>query len=173
MKRKTIPAFLLALALVFSLSTGALAAGTTTATVPVTLTVSNEYRAVNVTVPAALPVYVINGTVVTADNARITNNAKTGSVQVTGLSVTDGAYKVGSYDSFSGSKTIALKINGCVTTGAGRVQLVLRLSRDRGGRKPEAHLFRKGVRRRAQQQGRPGGECGIYHLHRGLRRGAA
>lgn len=87
------------------------------------LTVSNEYRAVNVTVPAALPVYVINGTVVTADNARITNNAKTGSVQVTGLSVTDGAYKVGSYDSFSGSKTIALKINGCVTTGAGRVQL--------------------------------------------------
>ena len=79
-KRKTIPAFFLALALVFSLSTGALAAGTTTATVPVTLTVSNEYRAVNVTVPAALPVYVINGTVVTADNARITNNAKTGSV---------------------------------------------------------------------------------------------
>ena len=78
MKRKTIPAFFLALALVFSLSTGALAAGTTTATVPVTLTVSNEYRAVNVTVPAALPVYVINGTVVTADNARITNNAKTG-----------------------------------------------------------------------------------------------
>lgn len=123
MKRKTIPAFFLALALVFSLSIGALAAGTTTATVPVTLTVSNEYRAVNVTVPAALPVYVINGTVVTADNARITNNAKTGSVQVTGLSVTDGAYKVGSYDSFSGSKTIALKINGCVTTGAGRVQL--------------------------------------------------
>ena len=119
MKRKTIPAFFLALALVFSLSTGALAAGTTTATVPVTLTVSNEYRAVNVTVPAALPVYVINGTVVTADNARITNNAKTGSVQVTGLSVTDGAYKVGSY----GSKTIALKINGCVTTGTGRVQL--------------------------------------------------
>ena len=60
---------------------------------------------------------------VTADNARITNNAKTGSVQVTGLSVTDGAYKVGSYDSFSGSKTIALKINGCGTTGTGRVQL--------------------------------------------------
>ena len=87
-----------------------------------TLTVSNEYRAVNVTVPAALPVYVINGTVVTADNARITNNAKTGSVQVTGLSVTDGAYKSGATTA-SGSKTIALKINGCVTTGAGRVQL--------------------------------------------------
>lgn len=119
MKRKRIPALLLALALTLSLGTTAFAAGSTTATVPVTLTVSNEYRAVNVTVPAALPVYVINGTVVTADNAKITNNSKTGSIQVTAVSVTDGAYKVGSYDSFTGSKTIALKINGCVTKGAG------------------------------------------------------
>ena len=87
------------------------------ATVPVTLTVANEYRAVNVTVPASLPVYVINGTVVVADNAKITNNAKSGSVQVTAISVKDGAYKVGSYDSFSGAKSIALKINGCVTKG--------------------------------------------------------
>ena len=92
MKRKRIPALLLALALTLSLGTTAFAAGSTTATVPVTLTVSNEYRAVNVTVPAALPVYVINGTVVTADNAKITNNSKTGSIQVTAVSVTDGAY---------------------------------------------------------------------------------
>lgn len=119
MKRKSIPALILALVLALSLGTTAFAAGSTTATVPVTLTVANEYRAVNVTVPAALPVYVINGTVVVADNARITNNAKTGDVQVTSIQVTDGAYKVGSYDSFSGSKTIALKINGCVTEGAG------------------------------------------------------
>lgn len=96
---------------------------TTTATVPVTLTVSNEYRAVNVTVPASLPVEVINGVVITADNARIINNSKTGSVQVTGISVTDGAYKVGSYDSFSGAKTIALKINDCPTTGAGKLAI--------------------------------------------------
>ena len=123
MKRKSIPALLLALVLMLSLGTTAFAAGSTTATVPVTLTVANEYRAVNVTVPASLPVYVINGTVVTADNARITNNAKTGSVQVTAVSVTDGAYKVGSYDSFSGSKTIALKINGCVTKGAGSMNI--------------------------------------------------
>ena len=47
----------------------------------------------------------------------------TGSVQVTGLSVTDGAYKVGNYDSFSGSKTIALKINGCSTKGSGSVAI--------------------------------------------------
>lgn len=119
MKTKQLTTLLLAAAFVLSLGTTAFAAGSTTATVPVTLTVANEYRAVNVTVPASLPVYVINGTVVTADNARITNNAKTGSVQVTAVSVTDGAYKVGSYDSFSGSKTIALKINGCVTNGTG------------------------------------------------------
>ena len=123
MKRKSISALLLALALVFSLGTTAFAASSTTATVPVTLTVANEYRAVNVTVPASLPVYVINGTVVTADNAVIRNNAKTGSIQVTAVSVTDGAYKVGSYDSFSGSKTIALKINGCTTKGAGAMSI--------------------------------------------------
>ncbi|WP_367358511.1 hypothetical protein [Mesotoga sp.] len=121
MKAKKLSAFILAAALALSLGTTAFAAGSTEATVPVTLTVANEYRAVNVTVPASLPVYVINGTVVTADNARITNNASSGSVQVTAISVSDGAYRVGSYDSFSGSKTIALKINGCVTKGAGSV----------------------------------------------------
>ena len=124
MKHKSFSVVLLALALVMSLGTTAFAASSTTATVPVTLTVANEYRAVNVTVPASLPVYVINGTVVTADNAKITNNSKTGSIQVTGIKVTDGAYKVGSYDSFSGAKTIALKINGCVTTGAGNMAIV-------------------------------------------------
>ena len=123
MKAKHLTALFLTLALVLSLGTTAFATGSTTATVPVTLTVANEYRAVNVTVPASLPVYVINGTVVTADNARITNNATSGSVQVTAISVTDGAYKVGSYDSFSGSKTIALKINGCVTKGAGGMSI--------------------------------------------------
>lgn len=123
MKAKHLSAFIMALALVLSLGTTAFAASSTTATVPVTLTVANEYRAVNVTVPAALPVYVINGTVVTADNARIVNNASSGSVQVTGINVTDGAYKVGSYDSFTGSKTIALKINGCVTKGAGSMTI--------------------------------------------------
>jgi len=123
LKAKKLSAFILAVMLVLSLGTTAFAAGSTEATVPVTLTVANEYRAVNVTVPASLPVYVINGTVVTADNAKITNNSKTGAIQVTGIKVTDGAYKVGSYDSFSGSKTIALKINGCVTTGAGNMSI--------------------------------------------------
>jgi hypothetical protein len=123
MRYKKISALILSLLLVVSLGTTAFAATSTTATVPVTLTVSNEYRSVNVTVPAALPVYVINGTVVVADNAKIINNSKTSAIQVTNVSVTDGAYKVGSYDNFSGSKTIALKINGCTTKGAGNISL--------------------------------------------------
>lgn len=119
LKAKRTGALILVLALCLSL--GAHAAGSTTATVPVTLTVDNAYRAVNVTVPASLPIEVINGTVLTAENARITNNSKSGSVRVSGVEVTDGAYKVGSYNSFSGAKTIALKINGCATEGPGKL----------------------------------------------------
>lgn len=51
----------------------------------------------------------------------ITNNSKSGSVRVSGVEVTDGAYKVGNYNSFSGAKTIALKINGCSTEGPGKL----------------------------------------------------
>lgn len=123
MKHKSILAFLLSLMMVFSLSMTTYAATSTTATVPVTLTVSNEYRAVNVTVPASLPVHIINGTVVTADNAVIKNNSKVSAIQVTSVSVTDGAYKVGDYENFSGKQTIALKINGCPTKGAGRLPI--------------------------------------------------
>ena len=123
MKKRTIPLTVLLLFLTAVMSSSVFAASSTTATVPVTLTVSNEFRAVNVTVPASLPIYVINGTVAVADNAKITNNSKTGSVQVTGLSVTDGAYKVGDYENFSGSKTIALKINGCATKSSGSVSV--------------------------------------------------
>ena len=123
MKNKRFLALFLSLALCLCMGTTAFAASSTSATVPVTLTVDNQYRAVNVTVPASLPVYVINGTVITADNAKITNNSKTGAVQVTAIKVTDGAYKIGNYDSFSGAKTIALKINGCATTGAGNLSI--------------------------------------------------
>ena len=123
MKRKNLISLLISVMMILSLGITAFAANSTTATVPVTLTVDNQYRAVNVTVPASLPVYVINGTVITADNACITNNSKNGSVQVTAVSVTDGAYKVGHYDKFGGSQTIALKINDCVTAGSGRIAI--------------------------------------------------
>ena len=74
---KTKIATLLLAALVAVSLVGTAFAANTTATVPVTLTVSNEYRAVNVTLPVSLPVEVINGVVYTADNATITNNATT------------------------------------------------------------------------------------------------
>ena len=123
MNKRRICTLVLAAAMLLALGATAFAANTTTATVPVTLTVSNEYRAVNVTVPAALPVEVINGVVITADNARITNNSKGTPIQVTKVSVTDGAYKVSSYRNFSGSQSIALKINGCETTGSGALSI--------------------------------------------------
>ncbi len=123
MKSKRLSALCMAVLLMLTMSITASAANSTTATVPVTLTVSNEYRAVNVTVPASFPVEVINGVVITADNARITNNAKSGAVKITAVSVTDGAYKVGSYDNFSGAQAIALKFNGCPTTGAGKLNI--------------------------------------------------
>ena len=123
MKTKRLSALCMAVLLMLTMSITAFAANSTTATVPVTLTVSNEYCAVNVTVPASFPVEVINGVVVTADNAKITNNAQSGAVKITAVSVTDGAYKVGSYDNFSGSQTIALKFNGCPTTGSGKLNI--------------------------------------------------
>lgn len=123
MKHKSLITFVLVLILTLSFATTAFAALETTATVPITLTVANEYRAVNVTVPASLPIHIINGTVVVADNARIINNSKTGAIQVTNISVKNGAYKVGNYDKFSGSKSIALKINGCPTVGEGKLNI--------------------------------------------------
>lgn len=78
----------------------------------------------NVTVPTTLPLAMSDeGTVITATDCKITNNSKTGAVQVTAISMTDGTYKVGNYDSFSGSKTIALKINSCVTKDAGKMSI--------------------------------------------------
>ena len=56
MKRNMIPSLFLSFALMLCLATSAFAAGTTTATVPVTLTVDNQYRADNVTNPASLHV---------------------------------------------------------------------------------------------------------------------
>lgn len=123
MNQKSILRLLLSLMMVLMLCMSVYAASSTTATIPVTLTVSNEFRAVNVTVPASLPVYIINGTVVTADNAIISNNSKSSAIQITSVLVTDSAYKVGDYENFSGRSSIALKINGCSTKGAGKLPI--------------------------------------------------
>ena len=121
---KKMIALILTLALAVSLPVVASAAETTEARVPVTLTVINTERPISVTVPAALPVSVVDGEVLVANNAKITNNAKTGSVQVTGVLVEDGSLTVSDYEDFDGDdNTIALSINSCGTRGAGELDI--------------------------------------------------
>ena len=125
MDKKKLITFLLALTMILSLSVGASAAETTEARVPVTLTVVNTVAPISCTVPACLPVSLVDGYVVTANNAAITNTAKTGSIKVTKVDVQAGTFEIGSYDDFSASKnSIALSINGCNTKGAGALTLV-------------------------------------------------
>ena len=118
-------ALLLALALVFAFPISASAAEMTEARVPITLTVVNTMSPISCTVPAALPVSLVDGYVVTANNAAISNTAKTGSIKVTKVDVQAGTFEIGNYDDFSASKnSIALSINGCNTKGAGALTLV-------------------------------------------------
>ena len=121
---KKMIALILVLTLAASLPVVASAAETTEARVPVTLTVINTERPISVTVPAALPVSVVDGEVLVANNAKITNNAKTGSVQVTGVLVEDCSLSVADFDNFKGDdNTIALSINSCGTKGAGELDI--------------------------------------------------
>ena len=125
MDKKKLITFLLALTMILSLSVGASAAETTEARVPVTLTVVNTVSPISCTVPAALPVSLVDGYVVCANNAAITNTGKTGAIKVTKVDVQAGTFEIGSYDDFSaGKNSIALSINGCPTKGAGALTLV-------------------------------------------------
>ena len=118
-------ALLLALALIFAFPVSASAAETTEARVPVTLTVVNVAAPISCTVPACLPVSLVDGYVVTANNAAITNTAKTGSIKVTKVDVQPGTFEIGNFDDFAATKnSIALSINGCSTKGAGGLTLV-------------------------------------------------
>ena len=118
-------ALLLALALIFAFSVTASAAETTEAKVPVTLTVVNTVAPISCTVPACLPVSLIDGYIVTASNAAITNTGKTGAIRVTKVDVQAGTFEIGNFDDFTASKnSIALSINGCSTKGAGSLTLV-------------------------------------------------
>ena len=73
---KRAAALLLALTLIFAFPVPASAAETTEAKVPVTLTVINTVSPISCTVPACLPVSLIDGYVVTANNAAIVNQGK-------------------------------------------------------------------------------------------------
>ena len=123
MNRKLIT-FLLALTMIVSLAASASAAETTEARVPVTLTVVNAVSPISCTVPDCLPVSLVDGYVVCANNDAITNTAKSGSIKVTKMDVQPGVFEIGSYDAFSaGKNSIALSINGCSTKGAGALTL--------------------------------------------------
>ena len=125
MDKKKLITLLLALTMILSLSVGASAAETTEARVPVTLTVVNVAAPISCTVPACLPISLVDGYVVAANNAAITNTAKTGSIKVTKVDVQAGTFEIGNYDDFSaGKNSIALSINGCSTKGAGSLTLV-------------------------------------------------
>ena len=123
MNRKLIT-LLLALTMIVSLAVSASAAETTEARVPVTLTVVNTVAPISCTVPACLPVSLVDGYVVCANNASITNTGKSGAIRVTKVDVQPGVFEIGSYDAFSaGKNSIALSINGCSTKGAGALTL--------------------------------------------------
>ena len=124
MDKKKLITFLLALTMILSLSVGVSAAETTEAKVPVTLTVVNTVSPISCTVPAALPVSLVDGYVVCASNASITNNGKTGAIRVTKVDVQAGTFEIGNFDDFTAAKnSIALSINGCATKGAGSLTL--------------------------------------------------
>ena len=123
MNRKLIT-LLLALTMIVSLAASVSAAETTEARVPVTLTVVNTVAPISCTVPACLPVSLVDGYAVCANNAAITNTGKSGTIRVTKVDVQPGVFEIGSYDAFSaGKNSIALSINGCSTKGAGALTL--------------------------------------------------
>ena len=94
-------------------------------TVPVTLTVAHSSKHINVTLPAALPVSVLDGKVLTADNLEIWNHPDSVHVRVAGIEVTSAGFAVVSYQNFldRGKNQIALSINGCATKGPGSLTL--------------------------------------------------
>ena len=100
MSKKKVITLLLTLAMILSLSVGVSAAETTEAKVPITLTVVNTVTPISCTVPACLPVSLVDGYVVTANNAMITNTAKNGAIRVTKVDVQAGTFEIGNFDDF-------------------------------------------------------------------------
>ena len=124
MRTKKLCSLLLAVLMLCSLSVSAFAAETAQASVPVVLTVVNSVSAISVSVPACLPVTVLDGYVVTASNAVIENRAQNGAVQVVAVDVQPGAFAIGDFENFgSEAGKIAFSINGCKTVKEGKLTL--------------------------------------------------
>ena len=97
-----------------------------TYSIPVTLTVVHAAKHINVTLPAALPVSISDGKILTASNLKIENHSDSVSVRVSGVEVRNGSFSVVSYGNFPATgrdERIALRINGCETTGPGALPL--------------------------------------------------
>ena len=127
MRTKKLFSLLLAVLMLCSLSVSAFAAETAQASVPVVLTVVNSVSPISVSVPACLPVTVLDGyvDVVTASNAVIENRAQSGAVQVVAVDVQPGAFAIGDFENFgSEAGKIAFSINGCKTVKEGKLTLV-------------------------------------------------
>lgn len=99
--------------------------GQQTTSIPVTLTIINSVKNIDVTMPAAFPVSVVDGKVLTATNVEIKNNSDKVGVEITSIKVTDGTYAVADFNAFptSGSKKIAMNINGCQTKTSGELAI--------------------------------------------------
>lgn len=125
MKWKQKMAGLMAALLVLGSAGAASASGEQTTTIPVTLTVVHSVQNLDVTMPAAMPVSLLDGKVLTANNVEIVNNSSYVDVEVASVRVENAAYRVGDYDSFPENETglIAMKINGCSTHGSGALTL--------------------------------------------------
>ena len=120
---KKMTAILLALTILCCAAVSVSAAETTEASVPVVLTVINTEKPLNVTVPASMPVSVVDGYVVCANNAKITNHGA-GSVRITKINVQPGSFAIGDFENFAATENaVALNINGCPTKGAGLLSL--------------------------------------------------
>ena len=106
MDKKKLITFLLALTMILSLGVGVSAAETTEAKVPITLTVVNTVTPISCTVPACLPVSLVDGYVVCANNAAITNTGKIGAIKVTKVDVQAGTFEIGNFDDFRDRKSV-------------------------------------------------------------------
>ena len=96
-----------------------------TTSIPVTLSIVNSTKNIDVTMPAAFPVSVVDGKVLTATNVEIKNNSDKVGIEITSVKVTNGTYSVADFDAFptSGSKKIAMNINGCQTKASGELAI--------------------------------------------------
>ena len=66
----------------------------------------NVAAPISCTVPACLPVSLVDGYVVCANNAAITNTGKNGAIRVTKVDVQAGTFEIGNFDDFTASKNI-------------------------------------------------------------------